>query len=61
MGVEAVLAAEMNIYQEETLKLLQDIYSPKITLIPEKKQLCLDNLVLKNQSRCPIREKVLCP
>lgn len=58
VGVEAVLAAEMNIYQEETLKLLQDIYSSKITLIPEKKQLCLDNLVLKNQSSCPIREKV---
>lgn len=58
VGVEAVLAAEMNIYQEETLKLLQDIYSPKITLIPERKQIRMDNLVLKNQSRCPIREKV---
>lgn len=58
VGIEAVLAAEMNIYQEETLKLLQDIYSPKITLIPERKQIHMDNLVLKNQSRCPIREKV---
>lgn len=58
VGVEAVLAAEMNIYQEETLKLLQDVYSPKTTLTPERKQISLDNLVLKNQSRCPIREKV---
>ena len=58
VGVEAVLAAEMNIYQEETLKLLQDVYSPKTTLMPERKEISLDNLVLKNQSRCPIREKV---
>lgn len=58
VGVEAVLAAEMNIYQEETLNLLQDIYSPKVTLIPERKQIRMDNLVLKNQSRCPVREKV---
>lgn len=58
VGVEAVLAANMNIYREETLELLQDIYSPKVTLIPETKKVMIDNLVLKNQSRCPIREKV---
>lgn len=58
VGVEAVLAVDMNIYQEEILKLLQDIYSPKVTLIPETKKVMLENLVLKNQSRCPVREKV---
>jgi hypothetical protein len=58
VGVEAVLAAEMNIYQEENLNLLQDIYSPKVTLTPERKQIRTENLVLKNQSRCPVREKV---
>ena len=42
VGVEAVLAAEMNIYQEETLNLLQDIYSPKVTLIPERKQIRME-------------------
>lgn len=58
VGVEAVLAADMNIYQEEKLELLQDIYSPKVTLVPETKKVMLENLVLKNQSRCSIREKV---
>lgn len=58
VGIEAVLAADIHIYQEENLKLLQDIYSPKVTLIPEWKTITLDNLILKNQSRCPIRERV---
>ena len=58
VGVETVLAAEINIYKEETLKLLQDIYSPKVTLIPEGKTIQIDNLILKNQSRCLVREKV---
>lgn len=58
VGVEAVLAADMNIYQEETIRLLQDIYSPKVTLIPEIKTVTLENLVMKNQSRCPVREKI---
>lgn len=58
VGVDAVLAADMNIYQEETIRLLQDIYSPKVTLIPEIKTVTLENLVMKNQSRCPVREKI---
>lgn len=58
VGIEAVLAADIHIYQEETIKLLQDIYSPKTALIPENKTLILDNLVLKNQSRCPVKERV---
>ena len=58
VGVEAVLAAEMNIYQEETLNLLQDIYSPKVTLIPERKQIRMDNLAPITQPRRPAREKV---
>ena len=58
LGIEAVLATEIKIFQEETLDLLQDLYSPKTTYIPERKTLSLDHLILKNKSLCPVREKV---
>lgn len=58
VGIEAVMGVDINIYQEENLKLLQDIYSPKVTFVPEWKAISLQNLVLKNKSRCPIKERI---
>ena len=58
IGVEAVLALDIQIYQEERMRVLQDIYSSKTELIPEKSRLNLEQLILKNKSRCPIRERL---
>lgn len=58
IGVEAVFAVDICVYQEETLKLLQDVYSPKATYIPQRKEISLDNLILKNKSRCPVKERI---
>lgn len=58
LGVEAVLAVNFEIYQEETLELLQDIYSSEKNYIPERKVIHLEHLVLKNKSQCMVKEKV---
>ena len=58
LGIEAVLAAEIQIYREETLELLQDVYAPNVTYIPERKTVNLEHLILKNKSQCLVRERV---
>lgn len=58
IGIEAVLALDIQIYQEERLSVLQDIYSSKSRLIPEKTQLDVEQLILKNKSRCAVRERI---
>ena len=58
VGIEAVLAADMMIYKEEHMELLKDIYSPKITLTPQIRPVTFENIILKNQSKASIREKV---
>lgn len=58
VGIEAVLAADMMIYAEEEVRLLQDIYSPKVMLIPQLRPVTFENIILKNQSKVSVREKV---
>lgn len=58
LAIEAILAAEIVIYKEDTLQLLEDIYAPNVTYIPEKKMLEMEHLVLKNKSQYPIRERI---
>ena len=58
IGIEAVLTMDMQIYQEESVSVLQDIYSSQMQLLPEKTKLNLEQLVLKNKSSCPIRERM---
>lgn len=58
IGIEAVLAAEVSVYQEETYELLQDVYAPLVSYTPERKDITLDNLVLKNKSLCSLKERI---
>ena len=58
IGIEAVLTMDMQIYQEENVSVLQDIYSSQMQLLPEKTKLNLEQLILKNKSSCPIRERM---
>ena len=58
LGIEAVLVAENRIYREEVLELLEDVYAPTVTYIPERKRVGLEHLALKNKSQYPIRERV---
>lgn len=56
--VDAVLNLDMRIYDEDSVDILEDIYSPSIDLITEKKQACGENLVMKNVSKCRVSERV---
>ena len=58
VGVEAVMDLNIQIYREETLELLQDVYSPNMHCILDSKRLKLEHLALKNKSLYPIREKI---
>lgn len=56
--VDAVLNLDMRIYEEDSIDILDDVYSPSIDLIPERKIAGGESLVMKNMSKCRVSEKV---
>ena len=56
--VDAVLNLDMRIYEEDSIDILDDVYSPSIDLIPERKIASGESLVMKNSSKCRVSEKV---
>ncbi|MGI6005887.1 MAG: DUF3794 and LysM peptidoglycan-binding domain-containing protein [Ruminococcus sp.] len=58
LQTEAVLELEMKIYREWEYTLLQDVYTPHIQCIPERREEVLESLLVKNYSKCRIAERV---
>jgi len=61
IGVEATLAARIIFYEEESMKILDDIYSleKKCELTREKKH--FETLLVQNHSKCKIAERLSLP
>lgn len=61
LQIEMVLELNMRIYQEKEYPLLLDVYTPLVDLHPLRKNCVLENLLVRNYSKCRINEKVKAP
>lgn len=56
--IEAIIELGIKIYEEEELELLSDIYSPSQELVPVVKNAHYENLLVKNNSKIRISDRV---
>jgi hypothetical protein len=55
---EAVLGLNIRLYEEETVEILDDVYSPEKDLVPVKKEETYESLVIRNFSKCRASDRV---
>lgn len=58
LQVDVVLELDMKIFQEETDTILMDVYTPKKECIPERKEEMLEQLLVKNFSKCRVNDRI---
>lgn len=56
--VEVVLQLDMNLYAEETVTVLNDVYVPSVQMIPELEDAYFDRLIQKNNGKCKVNETI---
>lgn len=61
LGIEATLSLRMDLYEEEETNLLTDIYSLQQNCVYETKETALEELLMQNQSKCRIAERISLP
>ena len=61
LGIEATLSLRMNIFGEEETEILRDLYSLEQQCIFETKDTVLEELLMQNQSKCKISERLSLP
>ena len=61
LGIEATLSLRMNIFEEEETEILRDLYSLEQQCVFETKDTVLEELLVQNQSKCKISEKLSLP
>lgn len=61
LGVEGTLHFRMNIYEEEQMELLEDLYSLEQKCDFETKECIYEELLLQNHSKCKIMERLSLP
>ena len=58
LQADVVLELDMKLYQEETLSLLQDVYTPKMDCVPVNQEEILESLLIRNYSKCRVSDKI---
>ena len=58
IGVDVVLELEMNIYEEEEISLLLDVYTPAKDCQAIREEKRLESLLVKNFSKCKVSDRV---
>ncbi|MBO5461221.1 MAG: DUF3794 domain-containing protein [Ruminococcus sp.] len=61
LGVEGTLNLKMNIYEEEQMELLEDIYSLEQRCEFETRESTYEELLVQNHSKCKIMERLSLP
>lgn len=61
LGIEGTLNLRMNIYQEEKMEILEDLYSLEKECQFETKENIYEELLVQNHSRCKLSEKLQLP
>lgn len=58
LEVEAVLEAEMKLYEEREMELLSDLFATDCSLLPVLQEETYENLLFKNDSRMRVSERI---
>lgn len=58
LQMDVVLELDMKIFQEETDTVLMDVYTPKKECIPERREEILEQLLVKNFSKCRVNDRI---
>lgn len=61
LGIEGTLLLQMNFYEEQEMEFVEDLYSLKEQCIPERREVTVEELLLQNQSRCKLTERLSLP
>lgn len=61
LGVEGTLALQMNIYQENELELLEDLYSLEQNCRFDTREAVYEELLIQNHSKCKVSERLSLP
>lgn len=61
LGIEGTLNLRMNLYQEEELEILEDLYSLEQECQFETNESVYEELLVQNHSKCKLAEKLLLP
>lgn len=61
IGIEGTLKLGIAIYAEEHLDILEDVYSLEKQCKLEKKEVCYEQLILQNHSKCKVNERLSLP
>lgn len=58
LEIEAILEADLKLYEEQELEILTDAYATNQVVVPVRKEAAYENLLLKNSSRMRMSERV---
>lgn len=58
MSVDTVLELDMKLYREEEHDLILDVYSPLKECIPQGKEMYLESLLVRNDSKCRVSDRI---
>lgn len=61
IGIEGTVHLRMNIYREENMELLTDVYSLQENCDFDVREACYEELMVQNHSRCKISERLNLP
>ena len=61
LGIEGTLVLRMNIYQEEELELLEDLYSLEQNCRFDTREAVYEELLIQNHSKCKVSERLSLP
>ena len=61
IGIEGTLRLGIVIYEEEEMEVLEDVYSLEKQCKLEKKEVCYEQLILQNHSKCKVSERLSLP
>lgn len=61
IGIEGTLKLSMVVYEEEKLNVLEDVYSLEKQCKLEKKEVCYEQLILQNHSKCKVTQNLTLP
>ena len=55
---DVVLELDMKLYREERHELILDVYTPVKECVPQKKEECLEHLLVRNSSKCRVSDRI---
>lgn len=61
IGIEGTLKFSIAIYEEEQMEVLEDVYSLEKQCQLEKKEVCCEQLVMQNHSKCKVSQNLNLP